>query len=124
MVICSNNRDTYVPSNIDISPLCDIDMKHKGDMKMEDIDEMINQIEALEQEIENIIFEDYNEPSKSVEVNQTGPDIDGCKGDNSENSCDDTEFEVTTPFGKLLVDLKEYHKANKNAKNMLNPPKP
>ena len=124
MVICSNNRDTYVPSNIDISPLCDIDMKHKGDMKMKDIDELINEIRTLEEEIENIILEDCIDSNQGINVNQSDPDNDHEGGYESETQCNGTEFELSTPFGKLLVDLKEYHKANKNAKNMLNPPKP
>ena len=91
---------------------------------MDEIEDLMDNIRALEEEIENILIEDVNRFAsncgKVVEEFGTSEQLES--GEQSVNN--NTKIEVRTPVGKISLDMKEYLQASKNAKQQINPPKP
>ena len=91
---------------------------------MDEIEDLMDNIRALEEEIENILIEDVNRfASNCGKVDaEFGTSEQLESGEQSVNN--NTKVEVRTPVGKISLDMKEYLQASKNAKQQINPPKP
>ena len=91
---------------------------------MDEIEDLMDNIRALEEEIENILIEDVNRfASNCGKVDsELGTSEQLESGEQSVNN--NTKVEVRTPVGKISLDMKEYLQASKNAKQQINPPKP
>ena len=91
---------------------------------MDEIEDLMDNIRALEEEIENILIEDVNRFASNYGK------VDSELGTSEQLECveqsenNNTKVDVITPVGKITVDVKEYLQASKNAKQLINPPKP
>ena len=91
---------------------------------MDEIEDLMDNIRALEEEIENILIEDVNRFASNYGK------VDSELGTSEQLECveqsenNNTKVDMITPVGKITVDVKEYLQASKNAKQLINPPKP
>ena len=88
---------------------------------MDEIEDLMDNIRALEEEIENILIEDVNRFASNYGK------VDSELGTSEQLECveqsenNNTKVDVITPVGKITVDVKEFLQASKNAKQLINP---
>ena len=81
---------------------------------MDEIEDLMDNIRALEEEIENILIEDVNRFASNYGK------VDSELGTSEQLECveqsenNNTKVDVITPVGKITVDVKEFLQASKN----------